>query len=297
VTPVLAIHGGAGAASRRELTRRREREYRAALDAALRAGYAVLESGGGSLDAVVAAVVVLEDCPLFNAGRGSVFNAAGQHELDAAVMDGATRKAGAVACARRIANPVLAARAVLERTPHVLLAGPAAERFAQETGLRRVRPGYFSTRERARALARARAAASAADRHGTVGAVALDRFGRLAAATSTGGYTNKMAGRIGDSPIIGAGTYADDGCAVSATGHGEHFMRALLAHDVAARMRYRGETLAQAARRALSGVVALGGDGGLVAVDRAGKVAMPFVSEGMYRGVARNGRYAVAIYR
>ncbi|MBI3045120.1 MAG: isoaspartyl peptidase/L-asparaginase [Betaproteobacteria bacterium] len=299
MTPVLVIHGGAGTITRRKLTPRGEQQYRAALVAALRSGYAVLEAGGSSLDAVVAAVVVLEDSPLFNAGRGSVFNAAGEHELDAAVMDGATGKAGAVAAVRRVRNPVLAARAVMERTPNVLLAGAAADRFARESGLRIVRPSYFSTPERARALARARAraATSAADQHGTVGAVAVDRHGQLAAATSTGGYTNKTPGRIGDSPIIGAGTYADGVCAVSATGSGEHFMRAVLAHDVGARMRYLGETLAQAARRALARVVARGGDGGLIAVDRAGRVAMPFVSEGMYRGVARGGRFTVAIYR
>jgi isoaspartyl peptidase/L-asparaginase-like protein (Ntn-hydrolase superfamily) len=297
--PVLVIHGGAGTINHREMTPRLEKRYRAALQAALQAGYAVLDGGGSSLDAVVAAVVALEDSPLFNAGRGSVFNAAGEHELDASVMDGATGKAGAVALVRRVANPVLAARAVMERTPHVLLSGAAADRFAREAGLRIVRPGYFSTPMRARALARARAraGASAADRHGTVGAVAVDGFGHLAAATSTGGYTNKMPGRIGDSPIIGAGNYADRSCAVSATGPGEYFMRSVLAHDVAARMRYLGETLPQAARRALARLVAAGGDGGLIAVDGAGRVAMPFVSEGMYRGVARSGRYEVAIYR
>jgi isoaspartyl peptidase/L-asparaginase-like protein (Ntn-hydrolase superfamily) len=297
--PALAIHGGAGTITRPEMTRGRARQYRAALMAALQSGYSVLDGGGSSLDAVVAAVVVLEDCPLFNAGRGAVFNAAGGHELDASVMDGATGRAGAVAAVRRVRNPVLAARAVMERTPHVLLAGAAADRFAREAGLRMARPDYFSTPERARALARARthAAARAADLHGTVGAVAVDGHGRLAAATSTGGYTRKAPGRIGDSPIIGAGNYADDRCAVSGTGPGECFMRAVLAHDVAARMRYRGESLAQAARRALERMVALGGDGGLIAVDRAGHVAMPFVSRGMYRGVARGKRFEVAFYR
>jgi isoaspartyl peptidase/L-asparaginase-like protein (Ntn-hydrolase superfamily) len=282
------------------MTERREREYRAELTAALHAGYAVLDGGGTSLDAVVAAVIVLEDSPLFNAGRGAVFNAAGRHELDAAVMDGATGRAGAVAGVRRVKNPVLAARAVMERTPHVLLAGPAADRFARAAGLTVVTPGYFSTTARAVALARARASATAtaADRHGTVGAVALDRSGNLAAATSTGGFTNKLPGRVGDSPLVGAGTYADNAsCAVSGTGSGEHFMRAVLAYDVAARMRYRGETLAEAARGALARVVALGGDGGLIAVDWSGNFAMPFVSEGMYRGSARRGRFHVAIYR
>ncbi|MBI4203384.1 MAG: isoaspartyl peptidase/L-asparaginase [Betaproteobacteria bacterium] len=282
------------------MTPRRERRYRDALVAALRAGYAVFENGGSSMDAVVAAVVVLEDTPLFNAGRGAVFNAAGEHELDAAVMDGATGRAGGVAAVKRVKNPVLAARAVMELTPHVLLAGAAADRFARDAGVPMVAPNYFSTRARARALvrARARSRASAAELHGTVGAVALDGCGNLAAATSTGGYTNKMAGRVGDSPLVGAGLYADNAtCAVSATGHGESFIRAVLAHDVVARMRYRGETLALAAGRALDRIVALGAEGGLIAVDRAGHVAMPFVSEGMYRGHARGGRYTVAIHR
>lgn len=278
---------------------RREAEFRAGLADALRAGYAVLERGGTSLDAVVAAVVALEDCPLFNAGRGAVFNAAGKHELDAAVMDGATAKAGAVAGATRVKNPVLAARAVMESTPHVLLTGAAADRFARDAGLTLVSAGYFSTAARAVALARARMRAEqdAAERHGTVGAVALDRSGNLAAATSTGGCTNKMVGRVGDSPVIGAGTYAANAtCAVSGTGSGEHFIRAVLAYDVAARMRYLGEPLRTAARRALARVAALGGDGGLIALDREGTVAMPFVSEGMYRGYARAGQVHIAIY-
>ena len=299
VRPILAIHGGAGTIGRARMTARRERDYRAALAAALQAGYAVLAGGGTSLDAVVAAVIVLEDTPLFNAGRGAVFNAAGEHELDAAVMEGASRRAGAVTGVQRVKNPVLAARAVMERTPHVLLAGAGADRFARAAGLQMVPAKYYSTPARAVALARARAdaAATAADRHGTVGAVAVDRAGNLAAATSTGGFTNKMAGRVGDTPLVGAGTYADNAaCAVSATGSGEHYIRAVLAHDVAARMRYLGEPLGVAARRSLAGVAKLGGDGGLIAVDRAGRVAMPFNSEGMYRGCARNGRFQVAIY-
>ena len=299
-SPVIAIHGGAGTIDRARMTSRRERDFRAGLTEALEAGYAVLDGGGASLDAVIAAVAVLEDSPLFNAGRGAVFNAAGRHELDAAVMDGATAKAGAVAGVRRVKNPVLAARAVMERTSHLLLAGGAADRFARGAGLAMIAPDYFSTTARAVALARARAdaAATAADRYGTVGAVALDAAGNLAAATSTGGYTNKLPGRVGDSPIVGAGTYAENAtCAVSATGTGEHFIRAVAAHDVAARMRYLGETLEQAACAVLERVTALGGDGGLIAVDPAGNVAMPFVSEGMYRGVMRNGKAQVAIYR
>ncbi len=304
--PVLAIHGGAGTVSAARMTPARAARYRAALSAALRAGYGILADGGSSMDAVVAAVVVMENSPLFNAGRGAVFNADARHELDAAVMDGAGSRAGAVAAVRRIRNPVLAARVVMETTPHVLLAAAGAERIARKAGLTMVAPDYFSTASRARALARVRAQATqqarsmtaAADRHGTVGAVARDRAGNLAAATSTGGYTNKLAGRVGDSPLIGAGIYADNAaCAVAATGHGESFIRAVLAYDVAARMRYGGETLAVASRRALERVATLGGDGGLVAVDRSGNLAMPFNTEGMYRGWVERGRYRVAIYR
>lgn len=306
--PVLVIHGGAGTLTRADMTGRSERRYREGLKAALAAGHGVLRSGGSALDAVTAAVVVMEDDPLFNAGRGAVFNAAGQHELDASVMDGATLDAGAVCAVRRIRNPVLAARAVMDHTPHVLLCGAGAERFARERGLATVAPSYFDTQRRLASLRReqqrrrgktAAGRAGDADRHGTVGAVALDRAGNLAAATSTGGYTNKMAGRVGDSPVIGAGTYADNAaCAVSGTGSGEHFMRALLAYDVAARMRYRREPLARAAAGSLARLSVLGGSGGLIAVDHAGRIAMPFTTEGMYRGCIRgNGPMAVAIYR
>jgi len=287
------------------MSAKRERAYRAGLAHALRAGYAILEQGGSSLDAVIAAAVALENTPLFNAGRGAVLNAEGAHELDAAVMDGATLRAGAVAVVRRVKNPVVAARAVMEKTPHVLLAGEAADRFARAAGVALAPARYFTTPERIEALERARARerkrlgtrASAAEVHGTVGAVALDCRGNLAAATSTGGYTNKMAGRIGDSPLVGAGLYADATCAVSTTGLGEAFMRGVVAYDLAARMRYRGEPLARAARHALDRIVALGAEGGLIAIDRAGRIAMPFVSEGMYRGTARGGRYMTAVYR
>lgn len=302
----LAIHGGAGTISRAALKPSAEARYRAALEEALRAGHEVLAAGGTSLDAVTDAVIVLEDSPLFNAGRGAVFNAAGEHELDAAVMEGSSLQAGAVAGVRRIRNPVLAARAVMEKTSHVLLAGSSADRFAAEAGLAAVPEDYYSTRPRLLALKRLQAAerekrrdvVSAADQHGTVGAVALDAAGNLAAATSTGGFTNKMPGRIGDSPVIGAGTYADNAtCAVSATGSGEHFMRAVLAHTVSARMRYLGESLPAASRNALREVLKLGGTGGLVAVDRGGRIAMPFNTEGMYRGyVAANGELLVQIY-
>jgi len=294
MVPVIAIHGGAGTIRRAEMSAGRAARYKEALGEALEAGNTVLQTGGTALDAVTAAVVAMEDSPLFNAGRGAVYNAAGRHELDAAIMDGRTLRAGAVACVERIRNPVLAARAVMEHTRHVLLAGTGAERFARQRKLGMVPSGYFHTPERLAALK-----ADLKDHHGTVGAVALDRDGNLAAATSTGGYTGKLPGRVGDSPLVGAGTYADNrACAVSGTGLGELFIRSVLAYDVAARMRYRRESLARAAAAALASVARLGGDGGLVAIDRRGNVAMPFNSQGMYRAcIDRRGRRLVAIYR
>jgi L-asparaginase / beta-aspartyl-peptidase len=289
LTPVIAIHGGAGVMRRDQPGPR----HRAVLEQALHAGFEILKTGGRSVDAVTAAVVVLEDSPLFNAGRGSCFNADGEIEMDASVMEGAGLRAGAVAAVRRIRNPVLAARMVMENTRHVLLAGEGAERLARQHGLKLEAPSYFHTALRRAALTR-----KVKNHHGTVGAVALDEDGNLAAATSTGGYTGKLPGRIGDSPLIGAGNYADNrACAVSGTGLGEAFIRAAVAHDVAARMRYRREPLAAAARAALAGVRRLGGDGGLIAVDRRGNVAMPFNSEGMYRGaIDRRGRATIAIF-
>jgi beta-aspartyl-peptidase (threonine type) len=287
--PVIAIHGGAGVLR----SEKPAGKQRAALRRALDAGYDILKQGGSSLDAVAAAVVVMEDDPLFNAGRGSSFNADGEIEMDASIMEGATLRAGGVAAVRRIRNPVLAARAVMESTPHVLLAGRSAERFARQQGLKLEVPEYFHTARRRAALKR-----KLKNYHGTVGAVALDAHGNLAAATSTGGYTGKMPGRVGDSPIVGAGTYADNrACAVSGSGLGEAFIRAAVAHDIGARMRYGGRTLAQAAAAALASVASLGGDGGLIAVDRRGNIAMPFNSGGMYRAcVDRRGRRTVAIF-
>lgn len=303
----LVIHGGAGTRPRAELQARRKAQYEKGLERALRAGYDVLQQGGSSIDAVTTAVVALEDDPLFNAGRGAVLNAAGGHELDASIMEGATLRAGAVAGVRRIRNPVLAARAVMERSPHVVLAGAGADAFARKHGLVLVHQNYFTTPQRrvARELAGLRrrgrlgGKASAAEAHGTVGAVALDRAGDLAAATSTGGFTNKMVGRVGDTPILGAGTYAhNSSCAVSATGDGEFFIRGVLAHNVSARMRYLGESLAMAARKALDEVAALGGSGGLIAVDQRGRIAMPFMTDGMYRGyVQGDGKFVVKIFR
>jgi beta-aspartyl-peptidase (threonine type) len=266
--------------------------YKAGLARALGAGYEVLKAGGKSLDAVCAAVVALEDSPLFNAGRGACYNSDEKHELDASVMDGATLRAGAVAAVSRIRNPVLAARAVMEKSRHVLLVGRGAERFARQQGLALVDESYFHTRSRLTALRK-----RIEGHHGTVGAVALDANGNLAAATSTGGYTGKLPGRVGDSPIIGAGNYADDACAVSGTGIGEAFIRGVLAYDVAARMHYRGESLAAAARAAMKKLAGLKADGGLIAVDRRGNIAMPFISEGMYRAaIDPRGRRTIAIY-
>jgi beta-aspartyl-peptidase (threonine type) len=288
----LAIHGGAGTMARRKMTSALAARYEKALGESLDAGHAVLANSGTALDAVCAAVVELEDNALFNAGRGACYNTDEKHELDAAVMDGATCRAGAVAAVSRIRNPVLAARAVMEKSRHVLLVGRGAERFAREHGMRMASASYFATRSRLLALRR-----RAVGHHGTVGAVALDGDGHLAAATSTGGYTGKLPGRVGDSPLIGAGTYADEVCAVSCTGLGEAFIRTVAAHDVSARMRYRREKLATASAAALAHIAALGGDGGLIAVDRRGNIVMPFNSEGMYRGaIDRRGRRTIAIY-
>lgn len=294
MAPAIAIHGGAGTIRKAEMSAARAAPYKDALARALEAGHSVLQGGGTALDAATAAVAAMEDSPLFNAGRGAVYNADGRHEMDAAVMDGRTLRAGAVACVEKVKNPILAARAVMEHSRHVLLAGKGAERFAGRQGLKMVNQRYFGTAARFEALRR-----NLRSHHGTVGAVALDRDGNLAAATSTGGTTGKLPGRIGDSPLVGAGTYADNrACAVSGTGLGEAFIRALVAYDVAARMRYRGASLAVAARAALANVAKLGGDGGLVAVDRRGNLAMPFNSQGMYRAcIDRRGRRTIAIYR
>jgi beta-aspartyl-peptidase (threonine type) len=288
----IAIHGGAGVM--RRLSDVQQAIYCERLERALDSGHEILEQGGSSLDAVTAAVVALEDDPLFNAGRGAVYNAAGKHELDASVMDGATLRAGAVAAVSRIKNPVLAARAVMDSSPHVLLVGKGAEDFARRHALVFVSEKYFHTEARLAALRK-----GLKGHHGTVGAVALDRHGNLAAATSTGGYTGKLAGRVGDSPIVGAGTYADNAsCAVSGTGWGEAFIRVALAHEVSARVRHLGETLMQASRAALKAVARIGGDGGLVAVDRRGNIAMPFNSEGMFRAcISADGRRLAKIYR
>jgi beta-aspartyl-peptidase (threonine type) len=299
----IAIHGGAGAIPRQALTSAREKQYRASLEGALDAGYAVLERGGPSLDAVTAAVRILEDDPLFNAGRGAALTREGAAELDAAVMDGKQQRAGAVASVRHVKNPIDLARRVMEKSRHVLLVGPGAEEFALEEGLALVPNTYFRTEDRQRQLEseqRGRTVSDLLPSQGTVGAVAIDREGNLAAATSTGGMTNKRQGRVGDSPIVGAGTYAKNGvCAVSATGHGEYFIRAVAAYHICASVEYRGLTLEQAAREMLHGILReLGGDGGVIAVDTGGHIVMEFSTEGMFRGARDSrGRREIAIYR
>jgi beta-aspartyl-peptidase (threonine type) len=308
----LAIHGGAGTIELIKMTPEKEREYRAGLERALTVGYEILKRGGSSLDATEAAVRVLEDDPHFNAGRGSVFTSAGTNEMDAAIMDGKTLKAGAVGSVQHIKNPIGLARLVMEKSPHVMLDCAGAEAFANENGIELVDQKYFFTQERWDALQKMKGAEknraggdgksfiiTDQDRHGTVGAVALDKDGNLAAATSTGGTTNKLPGRIGDTPVIGAGTYANNQtCAVSCTGDGEYFIRAAAAHEVSALMKYRGMKLQGAAQAALDVVKELGGTGGLIAIDRNGDIALPFNTNGMYRGyVDPNGKCVVGIYR
>jgi beta-aspartyl-peptidase (threonine type) len=302
----LVIHGGAGVIDRTSLSADDERAVRADLDRALDAGHAVLASGGSALDAATAAVVVLEESPWFNAGKGAVFNAEGGHELDAAVMQGHDRRAGAVAGVRTVRNPILLARAVMEHSPHVLLAAGGAEAFADtRPEIERVAPDWFDTPRRREQLEQARKREQAGQAQapgtyfGTVGAVALDRQGRIAAATSTGGMTNKRWGRVGDAPLIGAGTWADDTCGVSATGWGEFYIRAAVGHDICARMAYRGDTLAAAAEEVVNRVVpALGGDGGAIALDKQGNIAMPFNTSGMYRGwIKPDGSRGTAVFR
>jgi beta-aspartyl-peptidase (threonine type) len=294
----LAIHGGAGGMSRTNLTPDADTAARAALAAALDAGAAVLTAGGSALDAVEAAVASLEDAPEFNAGRGAVFTADGTVELDAAIMDGTDRRAGAVARVTRTRHPVSLARAVLDATPHVMLAGVGADAFALTTGLEQVDPAWFHTAERARQFAEAGTTFDRAMKYGTVGAVARDTHGHVAAATSTGGVTGKRWGRIGDSPVIGAGTYADDrAAAVSATGSGEDFIRLGVAHELCARVRLLGEGVADAARTVIAEVGAIGGAGGVIAMSPGGGATWAFNTSGMYRGsVACDAAARVAIY-
>jgi beta-aspartyl-peptidase (threonine type) len=345
---VLVIHGGAGTILKSQMTPEKEKAYRASLDKALQTGYAILEKGGTALDAVEATVRIMEDDPLFNAGKGAVFTAEGRNELDAAIMNGKTLAAGSIAGVTTIRNPISAARAVMEKSPHVMLSGRGAETFAKEQGLQLVDPSYFFTEDRWKGLLRARAQDSIKrlkemhgmwdqlqkdekfdsvlkramrmggyydstkneshlkqkenrdDKYGTVGAVALDRHGNLAAATSTGGMTNKKWNRVGDAPIIGAGTYANNATvAISGTGWGEYFIRLVMAKSISDMMEFGKWSLKDAAHEMImKRLPALGGDGGLIAVDKDGNVALPFCTEGMYRGYRSSvGKQEIKIYK
>ncbi len=305
----IAIHAGAGTIARSDFAEGMETEVRITLEAAVRAGYGVLKIGGTSLDAVTTAVTMLEDSPFFNAGKGAVFNADGKNELDASIMEGAGLDAGAVAAVHNIRNPILLARKIMTDSPHVMLMGAGAEQFARDNGIRFEDDAYFFTEYRWQQLLKARAEGTGdkaflsetPDRwFSTVGAVALDTGGNLAAATSTGGMTNKRWGRVGDSPIIGAGTYADNrSCAVSATGHGEFFIRATVARDICSRVQFSGVSLEQAANDMINGqLTEMGGTGGIIAIDPAGNISLTFNTPGMYRAsIDTEGRLVVAIYR
>lgn len=326
----LAIHGGAGTILKSEMTAELEKEYRNGLENALRVGWEILSRNGSSLDAVEAAVVEFENFPLFNAGRGAVFTHEGKNELDASIMEGKKLRAGAVAFVRNVKNPIKLARLVMERTDHIMLGGEGANEFAREMSVEFAPDEYFFTEHRYLQLLKAREQGLVQLDHtaeeaelseeteelthrngnpelktktqkpfGTVGAVACDFNGNLAAATSTGGMTNKQFGRIGDTPIVGAGTYAENAtCAVSCTGHGEFFMVGATAFDVSARMKYKNLSLEQAAQETIDRQTEIGGEGGLIAVDNLGNIALPFNSEGMYRGfVTENGSFCVEIYK
>jgi len=328
----LAIHGGAGTILKSRMTAELENEYRGGLRTALEAGWEILLNGGTSLDAVEAAVVELENCALFNAGKGSVFTHDGKNEMDASMMDGAAHKAGAVAFVRNVKNPIRLARLVMERTEHILLAGDGANEFAREMNVESAADEYFFTDFRYQQLLEARTRGTVQLDHatdepqlieeiagfkfqvsnekpetlnlkpeiknlGTVGAVASDWRGNLAAATSTGGMTNKKFGRIGDTPVVGLGNYADETCAVSCTGHGEYFMRAVAAFDVSARMKYKQIGLREASFETIGRLTSLGGEGGMIAVDSQGNLSLPFNSEGMYRAhISEDGDTEVLIY-
>lgn len=292
---ILVIHGGAGTITRDKMAPETEEAYKQALMKALMTGYGILKNGGESCEAVMAAINLMEDDPLFNAGKGAVFTSAETNELDASIMSGSDKNAGAVAGVKTIKNPINAAYEVMVSSPHVMLSGDGADQFGSGQGLETVEPGYFHTDRRHHSLKRTQ---KLEKEHGTVGAVALDMKGNLCAGTSTGGMTNKKWGRIGDSPIIGAGTYADNNsCGVSCTGHGEFFIRSATAYEVAALMKYQGLPLEEAAQKSIDQTAELGGKGGLIALDTLGNVAMPFSTEGMYRGyVTGQGKIVVEIF-
>ena len=306
----IVIHGGAGRMDKAKLTPARQKEYHTTLEASLRAGHAILKRGGSSLDAVQAAIIVMEDSPLFNAGKGAVFTSEGRNELDASLMDGRTLEAGAVGGVTTLKNPILAARAVMDHTSHVLLTNEGAEAFAKNRGLKLVKPTYFHTDHRWRQLQEWKKKKAEgkntfldgkhADYFGTVGCVALDAKGNIAAGTSTGGLTGKQFGRIGDSPIIGAGTYANNKtCGISCTGHGEYFIRYAVAHDISAHMEYKNSTLAQAARDIVQiKLKKAKGSGGIIGLDAKGNIVMDFNTPAMNRGsIDKNGKLTTGIFK
>ena len=282
----IAIHGGAGTITRKNMTPEKENAYRSKLKETLNVGYSILNKGGTSLDAVEATIRIMENSELFNAGKGAVFTNAGTNELDASIMDGRNLKAGAVARVKTVKNPISAARKVMEETWHVMLSGDGADKFAKEQGLDIVDPNYFYTQRRWDSLKKIQD-----EKHGTVGCVALDKHGNLAAGTSTGGLTNKRWGRVGDSPIIGAGTYANNQtCAVSGTGQGEYFIRGNVAYDVSAIMEYKGKSVGEAAQNVIRKLSDKGGNGGIITMDSKGNISMPFNTAGMYRGFRKAGQ-------
>ena len=303
----IVIHGGAGTITRERMTNEKEAEYRTKLNEALDKGESILKTGGSSLDAVEETIKILENSPLFNAGKGAVFTNKETNEMDASIMNGADSNAGAVTGITNIKNPITAARMVLEKSNHVLLSGEGAGNFAAENGCEVVDPSYFKTERRLKSLQNAKSKEDTGVlgysvpedfKFGTVGCVALDKIGNIVAGTSTGGMTNKKYGRVGDSPIIGAGTYADNNtCGVSATGHGEYFIRYAIAHDIAARMEYKNISLEQAADEVImKKLVEKQGSGGIVALDKYGNIAMPFNTKGMYRGYSKPGERVVKIF-
>ena len=282
----IAIHGGAGTITRKNMTPGKENAYRSKLKETLNVGYSILNKGGTSLDAVEATIRIMENSELFNAGKGAVFTNAGTNELDASIMDGRNLKAGAVARVKTVKNPISAARKVMEETWHVMLSGDGADKFAKEQGLDIVDPNYFYTQRRWDSLKKIQV-----EKHGTVGCVALDKHGNLAAGTSTGGITNKRWGRVGDSPIIGSGTYANNKtCAVSGTGQGEYFIRGNVAYDVSAIMEYKGKSVGEAAQNVIRKLSDKGGNGGIITMDSKGNISMPFNTAGMYRGFRKAGQ-------
>lgn len=291
---VLVIHGGAGTILKENMNDEKELQYIEKLREALQTGQTILKDGGSSIDAITATIIVMENSPLFNAGKGAVFTEDGIVEMDASIMDGSKSAAGAVAGVHTVKNPILAARAVMENTNHVLISGDGADNFAFKQGLDIVDSSYFFTESRWKSFEKAKN-----KKYGTVGAVALDKYGNLAAGTSTGGMTYKMKGRVGDSPIIGAGTYADNStCAVSATGHGEYFIRNVVAYDISALMKYKNMTLSDASNYViLDKLKNIGGAGGIIAVDNMGNYSMTFNTSGMYRGVVTSqGTFDIKIY-